>query len=126
MGRKITNMKYTLFLLFIPFLAQAQIDLSRVTLTSDSTLTVRDTSFWQLHEADIQVGNRTITLYQADLIQIQGGQKRIPKTIGPMMRRDFIEAIRSERDRYNQEIQTLQAAAKGLADRRNELNGILR
>jgi hypothetical protein len=118
-------MKYTLLLLLIPVLTSAQIDISRVTMTSDSTLTVRDTSYWTLHTAQVQVNTRQVRLFQADLIQISGGRKAIPKTIGPLPLREFREACRAERDQLNAELQTIQAALHRIAARRDELNALI-
>jgi hypothetical protein len=118
-------MKHTILLLLLPIFASAQIDISRVTMTSDSTLTVRDTSYWTLYTAQVQVNTRQVRLFQADLIQISGGRKAIPKTIGPLPLRDFREACRAERDQLNAELQTIQAALQRIAARRDELNALI-
>jgi hypothetical protein len=114
--------------LLLPLFASAQIDLTRISLTNDSTVSVRDTVYWQFDEATVTHGGKQVKLYQASLIVWQGGNRIVPITSGVRARREYLEFLRGQREQHAAEIATLTTALNGLRDRRtalvNEINRV--
>jgi hypothetical protein len=106
-----------LFLLF-SLNASAQIKLDRVQVTSDTTLTLQDTVYWDFSQVNVPRGDREVTLYQADLIVIKGGQITIPKTIGPYFIKDYLQALRDERDQNSNEAIIVRQSLDRINERR--------
>lgn len=97
-------MKQILFFLLLSFSAQAQIDLSKLTAPDDSTIVALDTSYWAFHTAEIQRGEKTLPLFQADFVVWRGGHQQINLSSGPKLRREYAEYLRTQRDRLNNEL----------------------
>jgi len=91
-------MKNTLLFLLIPFLGYSQIDVTKLSLTSDTTLSYVDTSMWVFYEVQMPIFEKQIRLFQADLVIYKSGMKHIPKSIGPLPLREYREALNWERD----------------------------
>ena len=99
-------------------IATAQIKLDRVQVTSDTTLTLQDTVYWEFSQVNVPRGNKEVTLYQADLVVIRGGQITIPKTIGPYFIKDYLQALRDERDANANEALIVRQALDRIIERR--------
>lgn len=112
------NMKQILFLflLLASLNATAQIDINRFTLTTDTTISSVDTVYWNFAMIEYQRGQKTIPLYQADLVTWRSGNRTVQLSSGVLIRRDYAEYLRQQRDRLAAERLTLLAAVKQLAD----------
>ena len=112
-------MKQILFLFLLTSqIANAQIKLDRVQVTSDTTLTLQDTVYWEFSQVNVPRGDKEVTLYQADLIVIRGGQITIPKTIGPLFIKDYLQALRDERDQNTNEALIVRQSLDRINERR--------
>ena len=112
-------MKQILFLFLLTSqIATAQIKLDRVQITSDTTLTVKDTIYWEFSQVNVPRGDKEVTLYQADLIMIRGGQITIPKTIGPYFVKDYLQGLRDERDQNTNEALIVRQSLDRINERR--------
>ena len=112
-------MKQILFLFLLTSqIATAQIKLDRVQITSDTTVTLQDTTYWEFSEVNVPRGDKEVTLYQADLIVIRGGQITIPKTIGPYFIKDYLQALRDERDQNANEALIVRRSLDRINERR--------
>jgi hypothetical protein len=108
-------MKYLFLFLLLPVLGQAQIKMDRVQLTSDSTVVLQDTIYWEFFQAVKPSGD---TLYQADLIVIRGGQITIPKSIGPAPKKPYLQGLRDERDSNTNESAIVRQSLDRINERR--------
>ena len=101
-------MKNTLLFLLIPFLGYSQIDVTKLSLTSDTTLSYVDTSMWIFYEVQMPRFEKQIRLFQADLVTWRNGQRLVTRSTGSKMWKEFAEEARAEIDSRNAEIKIIQ------------------
>jgi hypothetical protein len=111
-------MKYLFLFLLLPVLGQAQIKMNRVQFTSDSTVVLQDTTYWEFSQDSGMFMGKFVPLYQADLIVIRGGQISIPKSIGPSPKGLYLQGLRDERDSNTNEAVIVRQALDRINERR--------
>ena len=123
-------MKNIIIFLLLSFSAQAQrIDLEKISFDSDSTFTIPDTTYWEFTTIEFPRGQKTLKLYQADLIVWRGGVKNVNTSIGPEFwaykpeenKQGYADKLRAERDNINRQINTLREAIDGLTIQRDAI-----
>ena len=114
-----------LFLLLCSLNASAQIDVTKISLTTDTTLTSIDTVYWNFAKVEVPRGQKNIPLYQADLVTWRGGNRTVNLSSGVLVRRDYAEYLRQQRERVANERFALLAAVKQLAEQQAALSAEL-
>lgn len=114
-----------IFLLLVSLSANAQIDVTKISLTTDTTLTSIDTVYWNFATVEVPRGQKTIQLYQADLITWRGAGRTVQLSSGVLIRRDYANYLRDQRDRVANERLALLAAIKQLAEQQAALSAEL-
>lgn len=114
-----------IFLLLVSLSANAQIDVTKISLTTDTTLTSIDTVYWNFATVEVPRGQKTIQLYQADLITWRGAGRTVQLSSGVLIRRDYANYLRDQRVRVANERLALLAAIKQLAEQQAALSAEL-
>lgn len=91
-------MKYILILLFPCFL-NAQIEVEKVVVLTDSTIQVQgvpDTTYWQFDNATKRFKLKDVNLFRAQLIKVRGGTKQVNLDSGVLPRREYREWLKTQ------------------------------
>ena len=91
-------MKY-LFILLFPCFLNAQIEVEKVVVLTDSTIQVQgvpDTTYWQFDTATKRFNLKDANLFRAQLIKVHGGTKQVNLDFGVLPRREYREWLKTQ------------------------------
>ncbi len=92
------HMKY-LFILLFPCFLNAQIEVKKVVVLTDTTIQVQgvpDTTYWQFDKATKRFNLKDVNLFRAQLIKVQGGTKQVNLDSGVLPRREYREWLKTQ------------------------------